>query len=122
MSFGIERRRTPMRVFGLLLLSGLGVMAFVNLADRFLAVAHELWNIAAVGAGIGFVWLAHFNLWTQWHIPVRHDWIGVTLTGLILGGIAVFWREVVGFLASLFRKFSDEATVLEKGQGLSRVA
>ncbi len=111
-----------MRVFGLLLLSGLGVMAFVNLADRFLAVAHELWNIAAVGAGIGFVWLAHFNLWTQWHIPVRHDWIGVTLTGLILGGIAVFWREVVGFLASLFRKFSDEATVLEKGQGLSRVA
>jgi hypothetical protein len=111
-----------MRVFGLLLLSGLGVMAVANFADRFLSVVHELWTIAATGLGIGFAWLADFNLWKLWHLAVREDWIGVTLTGLILGGLAVFWRELVGFFASLSRKFTDEAVAIEKGQELRRVA
>src|SRR5437870_11657774 len=104
-----------MRVFGLLLLSGLGVMAVANFADRLssiASIAHELGTIVATGLGIGYAWLADFNLWKLWHLAVREDWIGVTLTGLILGGLAVFWRELVGFFASLVRKFTDEAVAI----------
>jgi len=60
-----------MRIFGLLLLSGLGVMAVVHFANRFLMIAHELWAIVAVGLGVGYAWVANFNLWALWNIPVR---------------------------------------------------
>jgi len=46
----------------------------------------------------------------------------VTLTGVIIGEVAVFWHQFIGFVASLFRKFTDEAAVMEKGQGLRQVA
>jgi hypothetical protein len=46
----------------------------------------------------------------------------VTLTGMAIGGTVVFWRELIVFFASLFRKFSDEAATLEKDRDLRRVA
>jgi hypothetical protein len=111
-----------MHVFAILLLLGLGTAAVVNFADRFLAGLHQVWTIFAVGIGVGLAWLANFNVWNLWAFNVPEDWIGVTLTGLAIGGTAVVWREVVGLLASLFRKWTDEAATLEKGQDLRRIA
>lgn len=72
-----------------------------------------MWALVAVGAGIGLAWLANFDMWAQWGVPVRDSSIGVTLTGLALGGVASFWHELLGLLTGLHRKYEDEAEVIE---------
>jgi len=37
----------------------------------------------------------------------------VTVTGLMIGGTAYFWQEILGFFAGLSRKLGDEAATLE---------
>lgn len=111
-----------MYIFAVALLLGLGVMALAAVADRFLSVFHELWAVAVVAIGIGLAWLANFNMWAQWGLEIRAAWIGVTLTGLALAGIAYFWRETLGLVGAMFRKLSDEAEELERTHGLRRVA
>lgn len=59
---------------------------------------------------------------TMWGIDLRADWIGVILSGLVIAGMALFWREVLGLIGSLFRKYADEAAELERQHGLRRIA
>lgn len=116
--------RSHARVRHLLLL-GLGALALIALGDRYLmmtAARPGLWALAAIIVGIGLAWLADFNVWELWGLPVREDWIGVTLTGLMLSGFAHFWRDVLGLFSGLVRKYNDEAAVLEKSQDLRRAA
>jgi hypothetical protein len=44
------------------------------------------------------------------------------VTGILLAGVAYFWRETLGFFAGLYRKFTDEARTIEKTENLRRVA
>ncbi len=106
-----------MHVFGILVLFGLGVTAAAVFLYPFFArfLVRELWALIAVGAGIGLAWAANFDMWSLWGVPVRAHWIGVTFTGLALGGIGYFFHEVLGLFAGLHRKFDDEATVIERG-------
>lgn len=104
-----------MRVFAILVLFGLGIAAGVVFLDRLFArfLVREAWALLAVGAGIGLAWLANFDMWEQWDVPVRASSIGITLTGLALGGVAYFFHEVLGFFTGLHRKVEDEAEALE---------
>ncbi len=52
----------------------------------------------------------------------RGSAIGVTVTGLMIGGAAYFWQEVLGFFTGLTRKLRGEAVTLEKSEHLRRVA
>ena len=67
-------------------------------------------------------WIANYNMATMWGIDLRADWIGVTLSGLVVAGMALFWREVPGLIGSLFRKYADETAELERQHGLRRIA
>jgi hypothetical protein len=112
-----------MHVFAILLLLGLGTLALVMLAERYLmAMRRELWAVSAVAVGIALAWFADLDAWGLWGLPVRAEWIGVTLTGLLLGGLAHFWHEILGFFSGLVRKYNDEAAAIEKTQDLRRVA
>ena len=104
-----------MHVFAILVLFGLGVAAGVVFLDRVFArfLVREAWALLAVGTGIALAWLANFDMWAQWGVPVRASWIGITLTGLALGGVAYFFHEVLGFFTGLHRKYEDEAEVIE---------
>jgi hypothetical protein len=111
-----------MYVFGIAVLLGLGVLALAMIVDRVLSVAPELWATVLVGLGVGAAWLADFDVWQLWGIPVREDWIGVTLTGMMIGGIALAYRGVGRLLSTFSRKIADEAETLEKEKSLRRVA
>jgi hypothetical protein len=41
-----------------------------------------------VALGVRAAWLTNLNLFGIWSIPVRNSDIGVTLTGIILVGVA----------------------------------
>jgi hypothetical protein len=111
-----------MDVFAVLALFGLGLYALLMIGHRYVDAIPEIHSFLTVGLGIGLAWLADLNMWQLWNLPVRENWIGVTLTGLALAGIANFWHHVLGYVAGLERKYNDEAETLERTQGLRRVA
>jgi len=49
-------------------------------------------------------------------ISSRADWLGTTLTGVILGGIAYAWHEVLSLFSGVSRKVTDEAATMEQSQ------
>jgi hypothetical protein len=103
-------------------LMGLAVLAVAKVADRYLSLAAEIWAFIMLGLGVGAAWLVDFNLFATWALPVRNAAIGVTLTGLAIGGVAYFWREILDFFGGLYRKYADEAASMEKSEHLRRVA
>ena len=111
-----------MYVFVVALLIGLGIWVLAMVFDRLLTLYRELWPLALVLAGIGVAWLADFNIFVLYDIGVRAEWIGIAVTGLMIAGIAFFWREAIGLVGSLFRKYSDQAETLEREHQLRRVA
>jgi hypothetical protein len=111
-----------MYAFGMMALLGLAVLAVVKIVNRYVSIATELWAFVVVGLGVGAAWLVDLNLFSVWGIPVRNSEIAVTVTGLIIAGVAYFWREVLGLFNGLSRKAADEAETLERAAHLRRVA
>ena len=111
-----------MYAFGMIALLGLAVLVVARVADRYLSLASEVWAFVLVALGVGAAWLINLNLFSVWSIPVRNSDIAITLTGILIGGAAWFWRAILEFFSSLARKFTDQAKVTEKSEHLRRVA
>ncbi|HEY3943551.1 MAG TPA: hypothetical protein VGL60_13880 [Acidimicrobiales bacterium] len=103
-----------MRFFAVVLFSSLGVMALTMLGERATRRYREGRAVLAGAWGVGLAWLANLNMWTSWHIgTLRYGWAGVTLTGVAMGGAALFLYGIFGFFAGMHRKLDDQAEQLE---------
>lgn len=111
-----------MHFFALLLFVSFGVVALTNLGERGYRRLREGRAAVAAGWGVGLAWLANLNLWTGWGIGhLRYAWVGVTITGLAIGGAALLSAAILGFFIGLFRKFDDQADQIERTD-LRRIA
>jgi hypothetical protein len=111
-----------MTFFAVFLFAAFGVVGLTMMGSRAYRRFPEIRPVLAIGLGIGLAWLANLNMWTSWHITgLRYDWVGVTLTGLAIAGVAVALHAVVGSVSSLHRKIEDEAEQIERTD-LRRVA
>jgi hypothetical protein len=111
-----------MYAFAMMALLGLAVLAVTGIASRRVAMAAEVRAFVLVALGVGAAWLIDLDLFGVLAIPTRDSAIGVTVTGLMIGGAAYFWHQIVAFFAGLSRKLGDEAATLEKSEHLRRVA
>ena len=111
-----------MYAFGIMALLGLAVLVVAKIGNRYLRLVPGAWAFALVALGVGTAWLTNLNLFSAWSIPVRNSEIAVTVTGVLLAGVAYFWREILGLFGGLYRKFTDEARTIERPEGLRRVA
>lgn len=116
-----------MHVFALALLFGLGIMAIARWVEQPLGRLRDKIKISVhpvleVALGIIFAWVVNFNLWSLWGIPMRADWIAVTLTGIALGGISNVFTVMLNALSGLGRKLNDEAQSMESPANLQRIA
>lgn len=111
-----------MFAFGMIVLLGLAVLAVTAIVSRYLAIGAEVRAFALAGLGVGAAWLIDLDLFSVLGIDTRDSAIGVTVTGLMIGGAAYFWQEILAFFAGLSRKLGDEAATLEKTEQLRRVA
>ena len=109
-----------MHVFALALLFGLGIMSVARWEERPLHALGDrmkmmisLYPLLEVLIGIGLAWAINFNLWAMWGIGMRAAWLGVTLTGVALGGVAQFFTEILAMFGGLGRKLHDEAETIE---------
>ena len=107
-----------MYIFAIVTLTALGVVALVKCMERFIDQVKEYRPMAMATFGLLAAWLADFDLFARYGVAVREHWIGVALTGLALGGVALVWHEVHDTIAGWSRKTNDEAAALEKSQGL----
>lgn len=107
-----------MHVFAIVLLLALGVMLIGRWVDDFVPILRRLTMLTAVVLGVLSAWLADFDVWAQWSVPVREHWIGIVLTGVLVGGLAHAWHVVLGFVSGMTRKTNDEAEALERTQTL----
>ena len=104
-----------MHAFALFLFFSFGVMALTMFGERYLHHGAERWVAMACALGVGMAWLANFDMWTAWGVAhLRYDWVGVTMTGLAMGGTATFLHSVTEFFSGLHRKFHDQAEVMEQ--------
>jgi len=104
-----------MHEFALFLFFSFGVMGLTMFGERYLHHAGERWVVTACAMGVALAWLANLNMWSAWGIGgLRYDWVGVTMTGLAMGGAATFLHAVTEFFAGLHRKFHDQAEVMEQ--------
>jgi uncharacterized membrane protein len=111
-----------MYIFAIVVLLGLAVTGVSMIMARFVSMATELWALLLIALGVGAAWLADFSMFTAWGVPVREDWIGITMTGLAVGGFAAAWYVVLRLFKGLERKYNDEAASFEREKGLRRVA
>lgn len=107
-----------MYVFAIALLLGLAVAIVAAFGERYLNKIPELRALVLVGLGIAAAWATGFNVWALWGISARAGWLGTTLTGVMLGGVAEIWHALFGLSFGLLRKVTDEATTMERTQGL----
>jgi hypothetical protein len=107
-----------MYVFALALLFGLGILAIERFIDRWLTRVPEVWAVLGVALGIGLAWVVNFDIFRAWGLDARVGWVGVTMTGVILGGIAEFWHFLLGLFSVMVRKVGDEATSIERRENL----
>jgi hypothetical protein len=111
-----------MRFFAVFLFLSFGVMALTMLGERGYRRLREGRPFLAGAWGVGVAWLANLNIWTGWNVGnLRYAWVGVTLTGIALGGTALVSHALVSFFTGLHRKFDDQAEQLERSE-LRRVA
>ena len=111
-----------MYAFGMMALLRLAVLVVAKIGNRYLRLVSGAWAFALVALGVGTAWLTNLNLFSAWSIPVRNSEIAVTVTGVLLAGVACFWREILGLFGRLYRKFTDEARTIERSEHLRRVA
>jgi hypothetical protein len=111
-----------MYAFGMMVLLGLAVLVVAKIGNRYLRQIPGAWAFALVALGVGAAWLTNLNLFSVWSVPVRNSEIAVTVTGILIAGMGYFWREILGLFGGLYRKYTDEARMIEKSEGLRRVA
>jgi len=110
-------------VLALSLSLGLAVLFVARWTSRLLPASLRGFDgLTTMAVGILVAWLADFNAWAAWGVPVREAWIGIVLTGLGIGGLATVWGELLGFVHGVARKSNDEAEVLERDRGLHAAA
>ncbi len=107
-----------MHVFAITVLLGLAVAVTARLVERFLVRYPEIRAVLMLGLGIAVAWIADFNVFALWGMPLREYWMEIGATGLIIGGLGFAWYEVTGYVSGLMRKLRDEALTIERTEGL----
>jgi hypothetical protein len=102
-----------MQEFATVALLGLAVYAVVNVIRQLGETSRALRIFLDLVLGLVVAWATDYSMFAGWGVTFRSLWMGPVATGLVIGGLASLWTEVVGFITSYARRSYDEATEIE---------
>jgi hypothetical protein len=102
-----------MHEFATVALLGLAVYAVVNVIRQLGETSRALRIFLDLVLGLVVAWATDYSMFARWGITFRSLWMGPVATGLVIGGLASLWTEVVAFITSYARRSYDEATEIE---------
>lgn len=70
--------------------------------------------VSTLGVGIIFTEILDYSVFAGWGVTLREDWMGAVWTGLIVGGMAYVWHELLGLIEGYGRRQRDEALEIER--------
>jgi hypothetical protein len=99
--------------FATAVLLGLAVYAVVKVIRHFGETSRALRIFLDLALGLVVAWVTDYSLFAGWGVSFRSLWMGPVATGLVIGGIASLWTEIIGLITSYARRSYDEATEIE---------
>jgi hypothetical protein len=102
-----------MHEFATVALLGLAVYAVVNVIRQLGETSRALRIFLDLVLGLVVAWATDYSMFAGWGITFRSLWMGPVATGLVIGGLASLWTEVVAFITSYARRSYDEASEIE---------
>jgi len=109
-----DDKEVRMYVFATVALLGLAAAKLVDLVRGSREVPRTFRLLLAFLAGVGITWITDYSMFAGWDVDFRALWMGSVATGLVIGGIASVWHEVLDVLSSYARRVHDQATEIER--------
>lgn len=103
-----------MYTFAILLLLGLAIAKVVDIVGHMGKLHPAIPLVLALLAGVGVAWAADYSMFATWDITLRQAWMGPVGTGLVIGGLAAAWHEVLHVFSSLAKRTDDQASEIER--------
>jgi hypothetical protein len=95
--------------FATVALLGLAVTKAVDLVRLTTDITQGLRIALGFILGLLVAWTTDHSLFAGWGIQFRDLWMGPVATGLVIGGLAAAWHEVLDVLSSYARRSRVEA-------------
>ena len=102
-----------MYVFAGIVLLGLVVAKLVDLVRGFYELSRTNRLTLAFLFGVAVAWAVDYSLFASWGFSFREYWMDIVGTGLVIGGLAAVWHEILDVLSSYARRVHDQATEIE---------
>lgn len=103
-----------MHEFAILLFGGLITAKSVDFVRHLVRDMHKGVVLLVSGLiGVGYAFLASYSLYAAWGVSVRSSWVGTTMTGLFMAGIAGGWHELLEVMREWAHRYHGEATEIE---------
>ncbi len=104
-----------MHEFALLAFGGLVTALIVRLVSQYGRDAARLVGslVLSMALGVGYAYLVDFQIFSAWGVDARSDTIATIVTGLMVGGLAMLWEEVIDFFHRYGHRH-DEPTSLRR--------
>jgi hypothetical protein len=86
--------------FATVVLLGLAVAKVVDLMDTFLSASRAAKIVLAFLLGAVLTWITDYSIFGSWGIQFRSLWMGTVATGLVIGGVAAVWHEILRVMSA----------------------
>lgn len=100
--------------FGTVVLLALVLTKLVDLVRHIREMTPAARISLAMLLGVGLAWAMDYSVFAGFGITFRASWMSIVATGLVMGGIASVWHEVLDLLGSFARRSHDQAIEIER--------
>lgn len=102
-----------MYVFAAIVLIGLATAKLVDLVRGFVELTRTMRLTLAFLLGVVIAWATDYSMFASWGITFRQVWMELVGTGLVIGGVAAVWHEVLDVASEYARRVHDQAAEIE---------
>ena len=97
--------------FATVALLGLAVAKLVDLIGGFVSVSRAAKIMLAFLLGAVATWVTDYSIFGAWSIQFRSLWMGTVGTGLVIGGVAAVWHEILGVMSAYANRYRTRTEI-----------